>query len=321
MDTHTHTPRILASPGTSPVLGRVYWAPVKSLWYLAHVSIAIVAGYLTFSLSSFLVFIGSTGITLCLGHSLGMHRRLIHNAYECPLWLEYIFVHLGVLVGMAGPLGMMHQHDLRDWAQRQTDCHPYLRHGQGFWKDGWWQLHCDLVLEQPPEFRAEPRVAGDRVLIFMERTWMWQQLPWAVLLFWLGGLPWVVWGISARIAVSVTGHWLVGYFAHNRGERDWHVEGAAVQGFNIPAAAYLTMGESWHNNHHAYPGSALLGLHENQLDPGWWVLTRLHDLGLVWSIRLPENLPQRSELKALPGAEGKETSHRTFRGGVGRPDA
>lgn len=37
-----------------------------------------------------------------------------------------------------------------------------------------------------------------------------------------------------------TGHWLVGYLAHNRGGRTWHIEVAAVQGF-----ALLTMGESW----------------------------------------------------------------------------
>lgn len=299
MNTHNETPRIKAFESTAPNNGDVKWAPIKSIWYTAHVLIAVIAGYLTFSISALLVFIVFTAVTLCFGHSLGMHRRFIHNSYECPLWLEYLFVHLGVLVGMAGPLGMMHQHDLRDWAQRKSQCHPYLRHGSSFLKDGWWQLHCDLQLKNPPSFQPEERVKADKMYRLMEHTWMLQQLPWALLLFYIGGIAWVVWGISARIAISVTGHWLIGYFAHNHGERDWHVDGAAVQGYNLKLAAVITMGESWHNNHHAFPGSAALGIYKNQIDPGWWVLNAMNNVGLVWNIKLPNDLPTRHEVSPL----------------------
>ena len=72
----------------------------------------------------------------------------------------------------------------------------------------------------------------------------------------------------------MTGHWLVGYFAHNRGPRSWHIEGAGVQGYNVPYCGLITMGEAWHNNHHAFPGSARLGLRDGETDPGWWVLLR-----------------------------------------------
>jgi len=73
-------------------------------------------------------FVVMSALTVCLGHSLGMHRRLIHRSYDCPLWLERLFVYCGTLVGMAGPYGMIRQHDIRDWAQRKPHCHPYLAH-------------------------------------------------------------------------------------------------------------------------------------------------------------------------------------------------
>lgn len=299
METESGVPRIIEDHLTDANTGKVVWAPVKSIWFLSNALIALIGGYLFFSWSAFGVFLGFTALTLCLGHSLGMHRRLIHNSYKCPRWLEYLFVHFGVLVGMAGPIGMVHQHDLRDWAQRKRSCHSYLRHGERFFKDGWWQLNCDLQLENPPKFKPEDRIQNDAVFQFMERTWMLQQLPWALLFFAIGDLPWVIWGICARIAVSVAGHWLVGCFAHNQGHRDWHVSGVAVQGHNVPFAAIITMGESWHNNHHAFPGSAMLGIYESQPDPGWWVLNALRNLGLVWDVVLPIDLPTRPELMRI----------------------
>ena len=59
------------------------------------------------------------------------------------------------------------------------------------------------------------------------------------------------------------------------------------------------MGESWHNNHHAFPGSAKLGLRPSQHDPGWWALCMLRSVGLVWNIKLPANLPERPELAPI----------------------
>lgn len=292
-------PRIIENNQTNANSGTVVWSPIKSIWFLSNALIAVIGAYFYFSWSALVVFFVFTGLTLCLGHSLGMHRRLIHNSYQCPLWLEYVFVHLGVLVGMAGPFGMVHQHDLRDWAQRKKACHSYLRHGEGFFKDGWWQLNCDLVLDHPPTFNPESRIKHDKVYLFMERTWLLQQLPWAILFFAIGGLPWLVWGMCARITVSIAGHWLVGYFAHNQGQQIWHVSGAAVQGHNVPFAAILTMGESWHNNHHAFPGSAVLGIYEKQADPGWWVLNTLRRVGLVWGVVMPSDLPPRQELKRV----------------------
>lgn len=291
--------RIAADATSDPRFGRVRWSPVKSLWIGGMTAAAILGGALTFSWDALALFLLTTAITLCGGHSLGMHRRLIHNSYACPLWLEYLLVYLGVLVGMAGPYGMTRTHDMRDWAQRRADCHDYFAHRQPFLIDGWWQLHCELTLDRPPVLRFEDRIAADPVYRFMERSWMWQQLPWALLFFALGGWGWVFWGICARVAVCVTGHWLVGYFAHNDGHRDWHVEGAGVQGYNVRFCGLITMGEAWHNNHHAYPGSARLGLYEGQTDIGWWVLMALKRVGLVWNIRTPGDLPVRPELRPL----------------------
>jgi hypothetical protein len=123
-----------------------------------------------------------------------------------------------------------------------------------------------------------------------------QQLPWAILFFALGGVSWVVWGIAVRVTMSLHGHWLVGHFAHRRGQQNWAVENVAVQGFNIPNISLLTFGESWHGNHHAYPGSARLGLAKGELDPGWWLIRTLEFVDLAWNVKQPEHVGDREGL-------------------------
>lgn len=262
-------------------------------------SAGIVGGIVTVSVGSVVLFFITTGIVLLFGHSLGSHRKLIHDSFTCPRWLEYTLVYLGVQVGLAGPIGLLRQHELRDFAQRLPDCHAYLRHGGGWLRDAWWQLCCELRLDEPPAVAIEPRIANDAFYRFLERTWMWQQLPWALLFFVWGGWGFVVWGVCARVTAGVFGHWLVGYFAHNHGELHYEVRGAAVQGRNVRLVSLLTMGECWHNNHHAFPGSARLGHSPGEWDPGWWALVAMQRLGWVDSLRLPEHLPARPELVQL----------------------
>lgn len=287
---------------TNPVEGVVYWKWSKSLWYSAVVLVALIGAPLTFTPSAAAVSLVLTVVTLCLGHTLGMHRRLIHQSYECPLWLERLFVYLGVLVGIAGPFRIIYMHDIRDWSQRHPQCNAFFIHTNKWWVDWWQQQHCDIRLEHPPQFVIEDRVRLDPFYRFLQATWLWQQLPLAIGLYLIGGVSWVVWGSGVRLFFSMTGHWLVGYVAHNRGRMTWRIEGAAVQGYNVRGFALLTMGECWHNNHHAYPDSARLGLRPGELDLGWLVLRALQRVGLVWNVATPETLPARKErIELAPG--------------------
>ncbi|MGK5035065.1 acyl-CoA desaturase [Janthinobacterium sp. LB3P118] len=304
LDSH----RARATHPDSVLDGVVRYAPLQSLWLATMLAGAIAGTLFAFSWTGLLLFVAGTAIVLLFGHSLGSHRKLIHDSFHCPQWLEYLLVYLGVLVGLCGPLGLLRQHELRDYAQRLPDCHPYLRHGAGFWRDAWWQLHCRLQLLHPPHIAIEPRIAHDRFYRFLEATWMLQQLPWAVLFFAWGGWGLACWGVCARVSAGVLGHWLIGYFAHNHGQMHFHVEGAAVQGRNIRLVSLLTMGECWHNNHHAYPGSARLGLLPGEWDPGWWVLLLWRRLGLVSALRLPQDLAPRPALRRLDRAGAQASS-------------
>lgn len=287
-----------------PCLGQVQWSPQKSAWISSMYLAALLGGPLTFSGDAFLLFAVTSVITLCAGHSVGMHRRLIHNSFDCPQWLEQVMVYCGTLMGFAGPFSIIRMHELRDWAQRQPHCHDYFASRQNLCKDWFWLLHGDLYLRYPPTIHYERRVAANAFYKWLEKTRFLQQVPWGMVFYVIGGWPWVVWGICVRVSVCVTGHWLVGYFAHRWGHRDWHIDGAGVQGYNVPGLGLLTMGECWHNNHHAFPNSARLGHSPYQADPGWWLIRSLQILGLAWNIQRPQDVELNPKLLSIDLWEG-----------------
>ncbi len=285
--------------GCDASAGTVRWDPAHSLWNGGMLVASLVLAPLMFSWSALAIFFVLTGVTILLGHSVGFHRLLIHRSFDCPRWLERTLVWVGTLVGMSGPLWMIRTHDLRDWAQRQPHCHDYLAHRQPLLVDAWWQLHCTLHLDRPPLFDLGD-AGRDRFYRCLEATWMLQQAPVAALLFVLGGWGWVIWGVCVRVCVSVTGHWFVGHLAHRRGPQSWLVDGAGVQAHDVPWAALPTMGEAWHNNHHAFPGSARIGLYPGQSDWGYAFIRRLERCGLASDVVLPADLQRRPCLRPTP---------------------
>jgi fatty-acid desaturase len=309
------TPRVIATADVSATNGRVVWSPARSLWTGGMTLAAIVLVPFFTTPTSILLFLVTSAITLCLGHSLGLHRLLIHRSFRTTPSIERVMIYLGTLVGMAGPLGMVRLHDMRDWAQRQEACHDLHAHRSGLLQDAWWQMHCRLELAQPPRFVLEPELVDDGFLRRLEATWMLQQLPWALLFFELGGMPWLVWGVPVRIAVSLTGHWFVGHLTHRRRPQGWCVDGVAVQGHDLPEAALITFGEAWHGNHHAWPESARLGIEPGQYDPGWWVISTLRYAGLIWDVKEPDNLQARPGLRRLAKGGQSQQGRRALQPG------
>ena len=293
------TERVKPLADTCASTGSVHWAPVKSIWFLSHAILGFGGIVLFPSVMNFIVFTMLAGVTICAGHSVGMHRLLIHRSFETPLWVEYGLVWLGSLVAMQGPSGMIRAHDMRDWHQRQAVCPAYPSHDAGFWRDAWWQLCCEFRLDQPPKLCIEPRVSQSVFYRWLDRWWMAQQLPIVCALWLLGGWGMVLWGVSVRIAVSLFGHWAIGHFAHRRGQQGWRISGLPVQGYNLPGWSILTFGENWHGNHHAFPHSARLGVEAGQLDLGYWLIAALEMLGLAQNVKSPESVSPRDGLERV----------------------
>ena len=288
--------RRIVGVNANPVAGRVRYDLSKMSWNLGMIVAALVFAPLTLSISSFTLFVVATYCSLLVGHSAGMHRMMIHRTFDCHPAVERLLIYIGVLVGMGGPFSIIKTHDTRDWAQRHPECHSFFSHTEPYWKDVWWQLTSQFDFDSPPGLLIESKYSEDRFYRWLEKTWRLHQVVLAALLYLLAGWAFVVWGIFVRVAVSVVGHWTITYFCHNPGPGTWRVANASVQASNIPGLGVLTYGECWHNNHHAFPESARIGLEEGQSDRPYRLIQALGKLRLAYNIGLPRPTDQRNDL-------------------------
>ncbi|HLY10116.1 MAG TPA: fatty acid desaturase [Planctomycetota bacterium] len=266
-------------------IGRVRLDPIRSLWLWGMAVPGLLSGIPALSpVTTALALLLTLG-TLCLGHSVGLHRGIIHRSYECSPLLRGFLAWLFVLSGLGGPLSWARLHAVRDYWQNQGDCPRYFAYNHGLLVDFGWNLHCRF---EAADARADARlpadVLEDRWLRFLEATWPLHVLALAGLFFLTLGPGAVAVCICARTAAGIAGHWFVGYAAHSWGERPHAIAGAKECGTNLRLLGALSFGEGFHNNHHAFPGSAQMGLRPDQVDLGWITLGALRRLGLVRSV-------------------------------------
>jgi stearoyl-CoA desaturase (delta-9 desaturase) len=138
---------------------------------------------------------------------------------------------------------------------------------------------------------------------FLNRTWLLWVLAGLVFPFalgWtltgsvIGGLTGLLWGGAVRIFVLHHATFSINSLCHFFGRRRFPT---GDESRNLAWLALPTLGESWHNNHHAFPTSARHGLGRWQLDLSAGVIWILERLGLAWDV--VRIAPERQQRKAV----------------------
>ena len=96
-----------------------------------------------------------------------------------------------------------------------------------------------------------------------------------------GALLGLVWGGLVRIFLVHHVTWSVNSICHFFGRRRFDIEDHST---NVAWLSVLSLGESWHHNHHAFPRSAFHGLRRWEVDPSGLLISTLEKLGLAWNV-------------------------------------
>lgn len=232
-----------------------------------------------FSWSAVGVAVVLHALTIGLGISLGFHRLATHRSFRVPKWLEYFFILCGTLAGQGAVKGWVGYHRMHHlYADRQGDPHDS---SQGFW---WshigWLMHTIPSSGELRRFTQD--INGDPFYEFCHKHYIALQVVLGVLLYALGGMPWVVWGIFVRLFVGFHSTCFVNSACHMVGYRSHEVEDTST---NCWWVALLTFGEGWHNNHHANQSSVRYGWRWWELDMVWLTVWFLQSMGLASQVK------------------------------------
>jgi len=272
-------------PELNTIHGHTRFGWKKVVWLYLMLLPSLLLGFQILTLERVAIGAGIGLITLCFGHSVGLHRGIIHGAFQTSKTFRNILVALFMLTGLGGPLSWVRLHYLRDYWQNQPDCPDYFAYHHGILRDFFWNLHLTYVPTQAELVEIPAKLAADPVLQLLERTWPLYTLVLSVVLALIGGWELVIVAVCMRVSAGILGHWFVGYVAHKWGYMRYTIHGATEEGRNTYLLGLVSFGEGFHNNHHAYPGSARMGHAWWELDLGWLAICAFEHLGLIWGVR------------------------------------
>jgi stearoyl-CoA desaturase (delta-9 desaturase) len=242
------------------------------------------------------VFVVSYLLT-ALGITIGFHRLLTHRSFKTHPWLRGTFAALGS-AAIEGPvIAWVADHRKHHaFSDQQGDPHsPHVDHGHGLRGAlrglfhahmGWLFIHTQRGAKQ----RYAPDLIKDPVVSWVNRTFfLWVvvgflfpfALGFALSGELIGGVTGLLWGGLVRILVLHHVTYSINSLCHFFGRRDFDT---GDESRNLTWLAPLSMGESWHNNHHAFPTSAAHGLRWWQFDISALVIRALEKAGLAWDV-------------------------------------
>ena len=184
-----------------------------------------------------------------------------------------------------------------NFADREGDPHsPHAGFGPGVRGKvaGLWHAHVGWLFRnvgRAERTKYAKDLLADRGMVFISRTGSGSgsrvslALPFAAGWLWGGtlgaALQALFWGGLIRIFLLHHITWSVNSVCHFVGSRRFRVKDESR---NVWWLSWISLGESWHHNHHAFPSSAFHGLKPWELDLGGLVIRLMRRLGLVWKV-------------------------------------
>ena len=233
-----------------------------------------------------------------VGVTMGYHRLFGHRAFETNTTIRVILAIAGSMAGQKSLLRWVASHRRHHkHSDRLGDRHSPHLHGEGIFArlQGLWHAHAGWVFapERASVRRYAPDLLQDRLIVRISRLYLvWVFLGLAIPALvgglltwtWMGALRGLLWGGFVRLFLFYNIVSTIASIGHVYGSQPFQTHDQSRNNFWL---ALVSFGDSWHNNHHAFPRSADHGLKWWQIDPNAWLIRALEIVGLAWNVTHP----------------------------------
>jgi stearoyl-CoA desaturase (Delta-9 desaturase) len=211
----------------------------------------------------------------------GYHRYFSHRSYKTSRPIQFVLAFLAQSSTQKSVLwwAALHRHHHRH-SDTEDDVHsPVMR--------GFLYSHVLWIFDKKhdaADIEAVPDLAKFPELMFLAR---FEQLPailLAVALFLIGGWELLVVGFFWSTVLLYHGTFFINSLAHVHGNKRYVTGDDSRNNWWL---AIITLGEGWHNNHHAYQRSCRQGFRWYEFDPTFYALKAMSWMGLVWDLGKP----------------------------------
>ncbi len=216
-----------------------------------------------------------------LALTTGYHRYFSHRTFKTTRAFQFLLALGGTLCVQKGVLWWAghHRHHHR-YSDESEDVHsPTVR---GFWWSHMGWIVCSRYDATPVEnirdFARYPE------LRWLNKHYLVPPVALAVALFFIGGLPMLIWGFFISTTLLWHGTFTINSLSHVFGRQRYKTTDTSRNNWLL---AVLTCGEGWHNNHHYHQNTANQGWFWWEWDPSYYLLKVLSWLGVVWDLRKP----------------------------------
>ncbi|KDN17401.1 acyl-CoA desaturase [Amycolatopsis rifamycinica] len=241
---------------------------------------------------------GAFFVVSTLGVTVGYHRYFTHGSFRAKRALRIALAIAGGLAAQGPVIGWVADHRRHHaFSDRDGDPHSPWLFGTSpvALARGFWHAHMGWLFgrDKTNVERFAPDLAADRDLRVVDRLFpLWVVLSLLlppllgglITMSWWGALTAFLWAGLARISFQHHVTWSVNSVCHMIGERPFTSRDRSA---NFWPLAILSMGESWHNTHHADPTSARHGVLRGQLDISARLIWVFEKLGWAWNVRWP----------------------------------
>jgi stearoyl-CoA desaturase (delta-9 desaturase) len=233
------------------------------------------------------------------GITIGFHRYFTHGAFKAKRGLRIGLAVAGSLA-VQGPVNRWVADHRRhhQFSDRDGDPHSPWRHGSGgigAMARGLWHAHMGWLfdVEQTNQQRFAPDLLADRDIRVVSRMFAPIAITGLLLPALIGGL-WSMsftgaltaffWAGLVRVALLHHVTWSINSICHVVGRRPFRSRDRST---NVWWLSVPSMGESWHNLHHAEPTLARHGVDRGQLDSSARIIRLFEKLGWASDVRWP----------------------------------